>query len=240
MKRKEKINKAITKTLPNSAQKYRFSNFIFFKMALLFHNIIDLFFPEKCPGCNRYAEQKRYCFCNDCSIQIIPAQPIKEKIFSLAIYEGPVKIAIHALKYEKRRWVAKSFAEWMSDFLHQYPEIEFDIIIPVPLHPVREFLRTFNQSWLIACELGKIQKKPALYDVVIKQKNNRSQTGLNDIERRKNVINAYRVKKPYLIKNKTVLLIDDVYTTGSTVEEVQKVLYQAGAKKTIVLTVARV
>lgn len=127
----------------------------------------------------------------------------------------------------------------MNNFINEHPEIEFDMIIPVPLHPVREFLRSFNQSWLMAHELGKIQKKPAVYDVVVKQKNNRSQTDLSPAERKENVRDAFKVKKASLVRNKIVLIVDDVYTTGATVEEVQKTLNRAGAKKSIVLTIAR-
>ncbi|MCM8788569.1 MAG: hypothetical protein NC907_02135, partial [Candidatus Omnitrophica bacterium] len=195
IKRKEKASRAMTKKLINSLQKYRFSNFIFSRTFLLFHHIIDLLFPERCPGCNRYAVCREYCFCSDCLMHIIPAPLMKKEIYSLAIYEGPVKQAIHTLKYEKRKWIALSFARWMNNFLNAHPEIKFDMIIPVPLHPVKEFLRSFNQSWLIAHELGKMQRKPAVYDIVIKQKNNRSQTDLHTVERKENVRGVYRVKK---------------------------------------------
>lgn len=213
----------------------------FFKKikSLLFHHIIDLIFPERCPGCKRHAKIKKYCFCSDCLNHITPAASSDKKIFSLAVYEEPIKQAIYEMKYQKRKWIAREFAKWMNDFLKNHPEIEFDLIIPVPLHPVKEFQRSFNQSWLMAYYLGKMQKKPACYDGLIKIKNNRSQTDLKPEERKKNVENVYRTKRIALIKGKKILVIDDVYTTGATAEEVYKTLKKAGAKSVIILTIAK-
>jgi len=205
----------------------------------LFHNIIDLFFPERCPGCERYTKPEKYCFCSDCLTQIIPAPLSNEKILSLAIYEGPVKQAIHNLKYRKIKWIAFAFAVWMNDFLQKHNGIEFDLIIPVPLHPIKEFQRSFNQSWLIAYHLGKMQRKQTEYAAIVKIKNNRSQTELDNTKRKENVKGVYKVKRASLIENKNILIIDDVYTTGATVEEISKTLIKAGAAKTTVLTVAR-
>lgn len=205
----------------------------------LFHNIIDIIFPENCPGCGRYEKRIKYCFCKSCIAQITPAPSQNDNFFSLAMYEGPVKNAIQSLKYGKRKWIAKSLAEWINDFLNQHKEIEFDLIIPVPLHPLKEFQRSFNQSWLIAYSLGKLQKKTAIYNCVKKIKNNRSQTDLDNVERKENVKNVYRVTRNTIIKKRSILIIDDVYTTGATVNEVSRILRETGAEKIIILTVAR-
>lgn len=181
----------------------------------------------------------KYCFCRSCIIQVIPAPNQDENIYSLAMYEGPVKNVLQHLKYGKRKWISRPLAEWMNDFLNQHREIEFDLIIPVPLHPLREFRRSFNQSWLIAHLLGKLQRKPAIYDCLVKVKNNRSQTDLNNVERKENVRNVYKVMRDFLIKDKKILVIDDVYTTGATANEVSRTLKNAGASKVIILTVAR-
>ena len=147
--------------------------------------------------------------------------------------------AIHTYKYKKRKWIAFSFATWMNDFITQHSEIKFDIIIPVPLHPVKEFKRSFNQSWLIAFHLGKMQNKPAVYHALVKTKNNRSQTNLDINERKENVANVYKVRNTSIIKDKKILVIDDVYTTGATIEEVYKTLKKNGAREVKVLTVAK-
>ncbi len=196
-------------------------------------------FPERCIGCGRNTSIEKYCFCRDCLAHIIPAPQSNRYILSLAIYDGPVQKAIHAFKYERKKWLAKIFARWMSDFLSVHPEIEFDIILPVPLHLVREFHRSFNQSWMMAYHLGKLKKKPARPDILTKTRNNRSQTGLTSNERRQNVRDVYRVKRPRLIENSKVLVIDDVCTTGATAEEVYRTLKNAGAKKVYILTIAK-
>lgn len=206
---------------------------------LLFHNIIDFLFPERCPGCKKHVKIKKYCFCSDCLAHITPIFSPDKKVFSLTTYEEPVKQAIYYMKYQKRKWIARKFAIWMNDFIVNHPEIDFDIIIPVPLHPVKEFQRSFNQSWLMAYYLGKMQKKIACYDGLIKIKNNRSQTDLKPEEREKNVENVFRAKRIHMIKDKKILVIDDVYTTGATAKEVYRTLKKAGAKSVIILTIAK-
>ncbi|MGB9643478.1 MAG: ComF family protein [Candidatus Ratteibacteria bacterium] len=206
---------------------------------LLFHHITDLVFPEKCCGCGRQTAIAKYCFCDDCINHITIAPSLHGRIFSLAIYEGPVMKAIHAFKYEKKKWIARSFAAWMHDFLIQHPEIQFDIIIPVPLHPVKEFKRSFNQSWLMAFYLGKMQRKPAIYHALVKIRNNRSQTNLTSDKRKENVEGVYRVSKIPIIKDKKILLIDDVYTTGATIEEAYRTLKRNGAREVKALTIAK-
>ncbi|HOC02380.1 MAG TPA: ComF family protein [bacterium] len=209
------------------------------RLLLLFHHIIEMVFPEKCIGCGRNIHIEKYCFCNDCLAHLVPASQSSNHIFSLTVYNDPVQKAIHTFKYERKKWLGKIFAQWMHDFLVAHPDIEFDFIIPVPLHPIREFHRSFNQSWLIAYHLGKLRKKPAMSNVLIKTRNNKSQTGLDSIERKQNVKAAYRVKKPSLVKNSSILVIDDVYTTGATAEEIYRTLKNSGAKTVYILTIAK-
>jgi len=206
---------------------------------LLFHHIIEMVFPERCIGCGRNIPIEKYCFCSDCLAHLVPASQPNNHTFSLTIYDGPVQKAIHTFKYERRKWLAKVFAQWMYDFLGDHPGVEFDFIIPVPLHPIREFQRSFNQSWLIAYHLGKLKKKPAVPNVLIKTRNNKSQTGLDSTERKQNVKDAYKVKKSSLVKNSSILVIDDVYTTGATSEEIYRTLKNSGAKTVHILTIAK-
>ncbi len=91
----------------------------------------------------------------------------------------------------------------------------------------------------MAYHLGKMQRKQTEYAAIVKIKNNRSQTELDNTKRKENVKGVYKVKRASLIENKNILIIDDVYTTGATVEEISKTLIKAGAAKTTVLTVAR-
>jgi len=236
-----KIASVKIKKFQNSLYRYLFTSSMFLKRLKnsIFHNIIDTLFPETCCGCGQHKKIKKYCFCDDCFARIIPAPGSNNQIFSLARYEGPVQKAIHMYKYERKKWLSRSFAEWMNDFLSEHTEIEFDIIIPVPLHMIREFQRSFNQSWLIAYYLGRMKKKLVIYDALVKVKNNPSQTGLDHQKRKENVQGVYIVKKQQMIKGKKILVIDDVCTTGATVEEIYKTLKNSGAKKVTILTIAR-
>jgi len=118
-------------------------------------------------------------------------------------------------------------------------KIEFDLIIPVPLHWKKEFIRGFNQSALIGNYISRKLNKKMVQNVLVKSKNTVSQTELSAEERKENVKGSFKVKNCDIIKNKIILLIDDVYTTGATLEECKKILLKRGAKKVIILTVAK-
>lgn len=117
---------------------------------------------------------------------------------------------------------------------------EADLYIPVPLHWQRLLKRRYNQAALLCTELGKTYDKPVLTNTLRRVKSTPPQAGLSRKQRQKNVRTAFHVKHPETISGKHVLLIDDVITTGATVEACAKALKKAGAKRVSVLTVARV
>lgn len=98
--------------------------------------------------------------------------------------------------------------------------------------------RGFNQSKIITDEMAKILAKKSLNNVLIKSKNNKRQSELHERDRKSNVLGAYKVKNEKLVQGKVILLVDDVCTTGSTLNECAKTLKKAGAKKVIAVTVA--
>ncbi len=114
-----------------------------------------------------------------------------------------------------------------------------DVVLPVPLHPIRLRQREFNQSLLLAHELSRELRLPLLFDILERNRWTRPQVELDGEERRKNVRKAFSIKRPEQIERLRVLLIDDVYTTGATVNECARVLKKAGAKAVHVLTLAR-
>lgn len=115
-----------------------------------------------------------------------------------------------------------------------------DLIIPVPLHFTRMFVRKYNQSAILARELSKQTGVKAEYKVLVKTKKTIPQVMCDSKQRMKNVKNAFAVKNFDLIKGKRIVLIDDVFTTGATLKECAKTLKKAGAKSVDALTVARV
>jgi ComF family protein len=114
-----------------------------------------------------------------------------------------------------------------------------EVIIPVPLHPARKKARGFNQSRVLARELGKIANIDIIEGVLVKHVNVPPQTTLTARERKKNIKGAFKVRDKAKIKNKTILLLDDVFTTGATIQECSAALINAGAKEVRGITVAQ-
>jgi ComF family protein len=116
---------------------------------------------------------------------------------------------------------------------------DVDAIIPVPLHPKREVERGFNQASLLAGELARLKGIPCLDRCLVKTKNTVPQTTLAGLDREKNIRGAYSVRKAAAVRGKVILLVDDVFTTGSTLGECSSILLKAGAKEVRALTIAQ-
>ncbi|MCM8821110.1 MAG: ComF family protein [Candidatus Omnitrophica bacterium] len=192
-------------------------------------------------GCKNASYLNRYGFCKECEQKIIYLENHNgTETFHILRYDGPVKEAIHQLKYNRKKYYGKRFALLIHDFITNNNIDNFDVIIPVPLHWKKEFLRGFNQCGIISFYLSKLLKKRYLSGVLFKCKNTPSQTAMDKTGREKNIKGSFSVKKRYFINNKKVLLIDDVYTSGATTKEAQKTLLENGAEKVIILTIAKV
>ena len=114
-----------------------------------------------------------------------------------------------------------------------------DVMIPVPLHPKRKRQRGFNQAQLIAKELSRLKRIEIVEECLVKTKNTPPQTQLDEDQREKNVSEAFGINKGDQIREKVVLLVDDVYTTGATLRECSAVLKEAGAKEVRAITLAQ-
>lgn len=125
-------------------------------------------------------------------------------------------------------------------FIHE--KLDIDIIIPVPIHWTKLIFRKYNQAALLASDISKLLKIPSNCILLKKQRHTLSQSTLSAQKRSKNLKNAFYVDKTKtnLIKNKNILLIDDVMTTGATVRECSKVLIKSGCATVYVATIARV
>ena len=160
---------------------------------------------------------------------------------SCGLYQGKLKDIILLIKYRQFKVLGKGLADFVSRSLDQdesfFPGADY--LVPVPLHPRKERKRGFNQAREIAFWLGKKHSIPLLDRVLVKTKNNPAQTTLESKQRWMNVKNAYAVKKPALIAGKTLILIDDVFTTGATINECSRVLKKAGAREVRCITIAQ-
>jgi len=160
---------------------------------------------------------------------------------SIGIYQKVLKECIHLFKYYGEKKLAEPLGNLMINYLLKNDEFKkkIDLIIPVPLHKNDLKKRGFNQSVLLGRVIGDYFSIPVGKRVLIKKKITPFQVNLSKKEREKNIIKAFAVERPEEVKYKNILILDDIFTTGSTVEECAKELIKAQAKNIFVLTLAR-
>lgn len=206
----------------------------------MFFNTI---FPSVCGICEKNINSNTYA-CTKCLniLKCYKERHLKDynkntcdEIFSLYQYTGIIKNKICKFKFREGKYIGKTFGYLLTQ---KAKELEFDYIIPVPISFKRFMERGFNQSEIMASEISKRLSKKMIKNVLIKTKNNKRQSELHEKDRKSNVIGVYKVKNKTKIYGKIILLIDDVYTTGATINECAEVLKKAGAKKIIAITIA--
>lgn len=146
------------------------------------------------------------------------------------IYKDSVKNLILAFKFGKARWLGIYLAQFLAD-TYSMNSYKCDLIVPIPLSPQRMKQRGYNQSEELSKRLSKLISLPYNTQILIKPLENAQQAKLSARERQENVKGVYKVKNRSIVKGKSILLIDDVCTTGSTLSEAAKVLKGAGAKR---------
>jgi len=157
--------------------------------------------------------------------------------YSYGEYDGPLRKLIHLFKYQKMKPLARSFGKLLASALPR--DSRYDMVVPMPLHWRRGLERGFNQSELLAGDLAKRLGAP-LVKAVRRKRRTPPQAGLTNAQRRTNVAGAFVWNKRFSVKDRHVLLVDDVLTTGATASACAAVLKRAGAKRVTVLTLARV
>jgi ComF family protein len=155
-------------------------------------------------------------------------------------YEGTILTAIHRFKYHGKTGIGKALGNIMADFASGLWEMgAFDMIIPVPLHIKKLKERGFNQAIILARPLSKRFRIPLEFSALTRVRLTPPQVGIGKKGRSLNVRGAFSVTNPKVISGRKILLIDDVYTTGSTLGECSRVLMDANAQAVAVLTMAR-
>jgi len=149
-----------------------------------------------------------------------------------------IRQAIHELKYRNLRALAGFLARLLNGYLLEHP-LPAQVLVPVPLHPKRLRERGYNQSYLLAKELGKLARLPVVDDCLVRERHSLPQARTSNVgERRGNVADAF-VCRNRRLENKQVLLIDDVSTSGATLDACARALKRAGAASVWGLTLAR-
>lgn len=224
--------------------------------------LLDLVYPPKCLVCD---EMQPDYLCADCikQITLIEGRVCKDcgalleddkwctecqsidfafkSARSVGVYDGVLKDAIHQFKYSGHRVLAPVFGTLMVGYLHKHTDClqNVDCIIPVPIHRSRLRQRGFNQSELLAEVISREFALPLVRGALVRTHATHPQVNLPNDKRHENMQNAFQAVQADAIKSRSILLIDDVFTTGSTVDSAARSLRNAGAGEIHVLTLAR-
>jgi ComF family protein len=229
-------------------------------VSLFGHAILDLLFPPRCEVCGELQtpvicsncfhqfEQITAPFCEQCGLPLDPrAQtmghcvqcntepPPFDAARSAGIYCDALRHAIHRFKYDMVRALARPLGDYMARHIDM--PFAVDMLCPVPLHPARERMRGFNQSSLLAERLGVHWHLPVQNGLMVRTHNTTPQMQLPHDKRLSNLRGAFQVTDS--VAGCTVAVVDDVFTTGSTLCECSRVLKRAGASRVMVLSLAR-
>ena len=192
-----------------------------------------------CPRCRRpFASEAAVVHspaheCQDCRTR----DPHYHQVWAPYAYASPLQDAIALFKYQSKVSLADSLAALLIETFPQ--ELDADVLMPVPLHPNRLRHREFNQSLLLADRMKPVLQRPISYRNLVRTLDTDPQVTLPRSARLRNLRTAFALRQTSEVAGKRVLLIDDVFTTGTTVNECAKVLLDAGARQVSVLALAR-
>ena len=212
-------------------------------------SIRDFVYPPQCPVCRVLIEDSAYPVCDKCldSMEVTgefdssdfpdhqPEQSPFRQIRVLYLYEEPARTIIHQFKYSAKKSLAEPLGKRLAHFIEcKMPSPlsgEKRIIVPVPLNPLKQIIRGYNQSALLAHEVGRSSGLPVVEDVLVRARYTRTQTALSKDRRRLNIREAFRLTREGYFTDKSVILIDDVITTASTVTECARIIEEDGCKE---------
>jgi ComF family protein len=235
-------------------------------LTTLLDSFLSLLYPPRCLVCRALGESGLCAaclaqiapiappLCRTCG-QTIPAnaeeggclhchlrRPAFTRARALGAYDGVLRAAIHQFKYRDRPQLAAplglSLAAFARESAPDLNDLRFDALLPVPMHPVRRRLRGYNQSERLACVVGGELGLPLLTNALVRTRAARPQVGLDRDARLTNLRGAFAVPRPEAVQGQTLLLIDDVATTGSSLHECALALKANGAQAVYALTLA--
>ena len=216
--------------------------------------MLDFLFPNyTCLVCkNELNAPQGVLVCDKCTAELpINTEPVtlkddKQKQYfykahAAFMYQEPIIDLILRLKYGSEGQIAKAVAPYLAaTLLHNKSAPSSALLIPVPLSKKREKQREYNQSLLLAKELAQVLHLPAAEKVILRIKATETQKNMTVDERARNLKNAFTVPEKTAVKGKHIILVDDVFTSGSTVNECARVLRKAGARRVDVAVIAAV
>jgi ComF family protein len=217
----------------------------------------QIFYPDTCVACNREMPLRDSCFCLRCQL-VLGASDMhlqKENAFTerfwgrlplesgAALYlfsrKSPIQRALHQLKYRNKPEIGLKIGREFGKKLLQSPHFQgVDAVVPVPLHPRKERLRGYNQSRLFAQGLAEVLQKPLIAGALLRERYTQTQTRKKRIERFLNVSDVFVLRQPERVRGKHLLLVDDILTTGATLETCGQALLEASGVRLSLATIA--
>ncbi len=207
------------------------------KLKTYLVDFLHLIFPHLCAGCGRSLHTNEGVICVFCLHAMAetdfhndPANPVAKSFYgrvpiqqAAAFYSfvkgGIVQALIHALKYKGKTAVGMQLGKLYGSQLKDHPIYsQVDLIIPIPLHPKKLQKRGYNQAEFFATGIASILNKPIITTAITRNKNTRTQTKLKRLDRWNNVNDIFQITDHELLKHKHILLVDDVVTTGATLD----------------------
>ncbi len=218
-------------------------------ISIALRHALNVVSPSLCASCGKKPASYPFPICLDCASEVLSsASPLAAqagaaiKVHSCLEYTPPVRACLKSFKFNGNSSLADFFHRIIRSYiLHSGLRKEkFDLIIPVPLHVSRKRKRGYNQSDLIAAGAASSLSAPLKSGLLVKTRNTPPQSGLGKKERSENLRGSFAVSDPSLVKGRTILLVDDIMTTGATVEECSSTLERCGSSMISALTLARV
>ncbi|MCK8827015.1 ComF family protein [Natroniella acetigena] len=232
-------------------------------LSKVYNFILELLYPAwpSCPACGREFSSSEIGFCSECIDEIefigddycIKCGKLtenklcldcreQERFFSQAravgLYDAGLKEYIKQLKYEQRQQLARPLAGLLTRYAEYYYQINrLDLITYIPIHKERLEERGFNQAYLLAKQLASELRLP-IKSLLARIVDTARQSELARQERLQNLAGKFKIENQQLVKGQRILLVDDIFTTGATVNEASKLLLEAGAKDVKVITLA--
>ncbi len=222
----------------------------------VFFGVLDFIYPSICSLCRRSIDEDGPVCC-ECRKSLIDDfrltsydnenhfKYLKEKIHFNKVhacwtFTPQIEALIHIVKYQRGRKLGKYLGRIMGERIReQLPDLSESVIVPVPLHPVRRRERGYNQSEILSLGIAEIIPIQISTNVLIRKKHTKTQTLLSAKERQDNVQDAFLIRNGKAIVNRRVVLIDDIVTTGATMQQCAKALIRAGAESVTGLALAR-
>lgn len=230
----------------------------------MFETAIVFLYPSKCRVCDGFlgvASMPYICakcwqdvqylkppWCDICGTPDVnglcdacaTSPPRYGQLRTVALYQTTLQQAIHLFKFEKK----KVFARHLIQLINAQTPVDcevatYDFILPIPIHKKRLRERGFNQATLLAKGIAKTENIPVLMDTLVRKRHTVAQSSLDREARQQNIVGAFEVRNPDVIRGKRLLVIDDVFTTGATIREAVNELWTVDPAEIDVLTLAR-